>query len=374
MNQNKILFISHDASRTGAPIVLLNICKWLKSHTKFEFQFVLLQGGELFEEFTELASTHVLKQQSGIRRFFTFKKDVNHKLIKNLKKQNFNLIYFNTIASLKFLSKLGEDFPQPKIIHIHELSFAFDFFNGAELLQKEFSRFYKIIAVSKAVQEYLNLKLNIPEDEIELIHEPLVGLNTFNLTDPIDLRNILNLKNDAFIVGGSGTRDWRKGFDLFLQTALYTNREVHFVWIGGFSVGVELSKLNHELERFGVADRIHLIDSVENPIPYYKDFDLFYLCSREDPFPLVSLENAACGNPILCFENAGGASEIVLKGAGRVLPYSNLIEVAKAIEIYQNNPLLMEKEGEAARLIVKEYDIEIMMKKTLSLMQTSIKK
>ncbi len=51
----KVLFISHDASRTGAPIVLLNLLKWFKTNTDIPFQILLKKGGVLEPDFKAIA-------------------------------------------------------------------------------------------------------------------------------------------------------------------------------------------------------------------------------------------------------------------------------------------------------------------------------
>ena len=55
----QILFISHDASRTGAPILLLNFLRWFKQNTDIPFRIILAKTGELEPYFKELAPTFV---------------------------------------------------------------------------------------------------------------------------------------------------------------------------------------------------------------------------------------------------------------------------------------------------------------------------
>ena len=55
----KVLFISHDASRTGAPLVLLNFLKWFKVNTAIPFLVLLKIDGEMEPEFQELGPTFV---------------------------------------------------------------------------------------------------------------------------------------------------------------------------------------------------------------------------------------------------------------------------------------------------------------------------
>src|ERR1035437_186037 len=55
----KILFISHCALRTGAPVLLLNIGKLLKETGKYEIMVLLRSGGELETDFSALGETYI---------------------------------------------------------------------------------------------------------------------------------------------------------------------------------------------------------------------------------------------------------------------------------------------------------------------------
>ena len=62
----KILFISHAASRTGAPILLLQFLKWLKANSDVEFNILVSVPGPLLPEFEALAETYVMYQPLSI--------------------------------------------------------------------------------------------------------------------------------------------------------------------------------------------------------------------------------------------------------------------------------------------------------------------
>ena len=51
MSGNQVLFISHDASRAGAPKRLLRFLRWFKMATDIPFRTLLKSGGELEPEF-----------------------------------------------------------------------------------------------------------------------------------------------------------------------------------------------------------------------------------------------------------------------------------------------------------------------------------
>jgi hypothetical protein len=50
----RIVIISHDSSLTGAPILLLNLLKLIKTQNKYDILTVLHRGGKIEEEFKKL--------------------------------------------------------------------------------------------------------------------------------------------------------------------------------------------------------------------------------------------------------------------------------------------------------------------------------
>lgn len=98
--------------------------------------------------------------------------------------------------------------------------------------------------------------------------------------------------------------------------------------------------------------------ATEHPEHYYPLFDLFLLTSREDPFPLVCLEAAAHGLPILCFENAGGMPEFVAEDAGCVVPYMDLDKMTDTIYNLMNSKNLRQWLGSnAQQKVLKNHNI-----------------
>ena len=51
MPVKKILFVSNEAARTGAPAIMLGLIKWLRAHHEMESICVLMRDGALREEF-----------------------------------------------------------------------------------------------------------------------------------------------------------------------------------------------------------------------------------------------------------------------------------------------------------------------------------
>src|ERR1700722_9569646 len=57
LGNNGILFVGHEATRTGAPIALLHFLRWFRANVSRPFSILLAAGGDLVGEFQELGDT-----------------------------------------------------------------------------------------------------------------------------------------------------------------------------------------------------------------------------------------------------------------------------------------------------------------------------
>ena len=81
--------------------------------------------------------------------------------------------------------------------------------------------------------------------------------------------SLYDIPSDAKIIIGSGTADFRKGIDLFINAAqLLINREgkykYHFVWTGKFINKDYENWVKCQLERNGLSGRFHQIDFIKD--------------------------------------------------------------------------------------------------------------
>ena len=176
------------------------------------------------------------------------------------------------------------------------------------------------------------------------------------------LRRELKLPEDAFIVGSSGTRHWRKGPDLFIELARSVRNKldtpIHFVWIGGGDKE-QRNVLDCDIVKSGLEASVHFLEAKTNPLDYFADFDVFSMTSREDPFPLVCLEVASLEKPILCFDKAGGEPEFVEKDCGFVVPSLDINAMAdRVIELYNNRELLRQLGQNATQKVRSRHTLE----------------
>jgi glycosyltransferase involved in cell wall biosynthesis len=343
--KNKVLFISHYAGRTGAPLLLLNLLKWLKESTDLAFEILLLADGPLHSEFSQLAPVHLFPAEgfppketslSLTQKLGLAKAPVNNftRLLNQLRENGISLIYANTVVTGKALEALAP-LGCPVITHIHELDYWIEQ-SGEKNLEQVRTHTRNYIAASGAVKKNLVAKYNIPAEIIEVVHSfiPTDGV----VADPIGIRKKLGIPDDAFIVLGSGHETWRKGKDLFVQLAALTVKnhpdiQTHFLWVGGWQKEEDRRNILHDVQHLGLINRIHFTEEVNNPLDYFAAGDVFAMVSREDPFPLVCLEAALLKKPVLCFADAGGMPEFVEMDAGVIIPYLDLQEMTKTIRM-----------------------------------------
>jgi glycosyltransferase involved in cell wall biosynthesis len=112
-----------------------------------------------------------------------------------------------------------------------------------------------------------------------------------------DIRRALQLSDDTptcLFVGG----DWeRKGLSIAIR-ALVWSEPWHLIVVGD---GDSLREIDRGKE-LGVAERLHFVGRRDDPEQFYSAADAFVLPSSYEAFPLVLLEAASSGLPIIATE------------------------------------------------------------------------
>ena len=400
-----VLFISHDAKRHGAQIPLLHFLRWFKANTEIPFEILLKGDGELRSEFEALAPVTLWNEKAFLRsavrrlRLGPFVKDMvrrlglaplknklmarrrhraisanGEKLRSRFGNSQVDLVYSNTATNGKVLEALSS-LSCPVICHVHELDYCLNFETEQDNNGQVTRHAHHFIAASKAVKEGLVRNLGIPEKEIDIVHEFIPTDTDVDSDEPSAIRRRLGIPDIALVVGASGTTDWRKGPDLFIQLAQSVIRRnpqapVHFVWVGGEREGPVYEALWHDVVHAGLETRVHFTGHVANPLEHFAFFDVFVLTSREDPFPLVNLEAATLAKPIVCFDGAGGAKEFVEDDCGFVVPYLNIEAMADRVDELLESPELRRVLGVQAAVKVRErHDVHRLAPKVHSLIE-----
>jgi glycosyltransferase involved in cell wall biosynthesis len=310
-----VLLISHEASRTGAPILSYNLAKRLRR--QYNVVTLLLGGGELISDFEDQsvavigpltrADWHPVEAECIVKHLVA----------------SYSITYAiaNSIESRIMLKSLTCAFV-PVVSLVHE-------FSSHVRPKGEMGRalewatqivFSAEIVAASASAEYPNLENRIvhilPQGRTVLPPRKPPRLQVQNLRAKI---RPLGTEN-AIVVLSCSTVTIRKGTDLFLAcaaavAAMAPLLPVRFVWVGeGFGSEREREYstfLSEQIVRSGLEDKVVILDEVTDVDPVYSLADMYFLSSRLDPLPNVAIDAALHGMPVICFDNAGGFADFL---------------------------------------------------------------
>ena len=114
----------------------------------------------------------------------------------------------------------------------------------------------------------------------------------------------------------------RKGVDLFINTCekvVFSNPDIKFVWIGAFESDDQELNLRNLIKEKQLDTNLIFTGSLPYDVYNFSPFDIFFLPSREDTYPLVVLEAAIMKVPTICFSGSGGVVEFVGDDAGWII-------------------------------------------------------
>lgn len=150
------------------------------------------------------------------------------------------------------------------------------------------------------------------------------------------------------IVLGAGYVGQRKGVDLFVQTAAEVARErddVAFVWVGdGYAPRTDMAYsiwIDQMVRRMGLEHVVHFLPGQPSLDASFEVSDAFYLPSRLDPFPNVVIDALHASVGVVCFEGATGCAELFgpEKGlVGAAVPHCDVAAAAKALLALLDDP------------------------------------
>ncbi len=353
---NSILFISHDARLSGAQLILVHLTEWLAKHTLINIKIITLEGGPLIERMKNVGHTIIWHEF-----FAQYPDSIDRKNALREFCGDIDLVYGNTSVAPTIYSEIAH-FNVPIITHVHELQLAMDKYISNDVINNMHHYSTAYIACSTPVENNLLERHDAAKKDFVKVYEFIDEYERASSSyDKNSLRKELGLETDKFIVIGCGTIYWRKGVDLFIDAAIKLKKlgkdNVQFYWLGndywdgGHKKGEYPSweDLMQRIEQNGLIENISFLGVKNNPRDYFLASDIYFLASREDPFPLAALEAAECSLPIICFDKGGGIPEFVDHDAGIICPYEDTDYVAEKIAQLMDNDSQRLSLGNTAR-------------------------
>jgi glycosyltransferase involved in cell wall biosynthesis len=342
------LVVSHDASRTGAPRVAVEVTQALVE--KWDCRVVLRWPGPLRAEFAATGAkvvTEPLRRLRVVLRMWPPTRRLANRL------EQFSaalvilwlrpdVVWCNTVVSACYV-RPGVRRGLGVVLHAHEPQEWMAQVLERYHLDAEWQRTVLVGCGPRVCSELAALTGRRPHDVVCL---PEVS----------DRARVLELARRGggpalpaagALVGGCGSASASKGIDLWLAMVARIAPEVadldpRFVWIGADPpADFEEWTATHDPGR-----RVIFTGSLENPYPWLAALDVFTLTSRADPFPLVVLEALHLGRAVVAFDVGDVPSQI--GDAGRLVPPLDVVRAGDAVIDLLRDPKERARLGDAA--------------------------
>ncbi len=337
-----VLVVSHEASRTGAPILSLNIVRELKK--KYNVITLLLGGGAIVDDFRRTSDVVIGPITAGRDP------DTVALILDQLVAQaTVTFAIVNSIESRSVLPALARLFI-PAVTLIHEFAAsarprnAFPeavFWSTETIFSASVTResailecpdlsdcHFRVIPQGRCMPPFMEREMNSRLEE---------EANVRDFLRPRDL------PADTIVVLGAGTVEIRKGIDLFIACAAKVVQSnpypsCRFIWIGGGYCpeldGSYSLYLADQVRRSGLQQHFLFLDETPSIESAYQVADIFVLSPRLDPLPNVAIEAMSHGLPVICFEKATGIAGILIEngfGDECVAPYFDTSTLASKV-------------------------------------------
>lgn len=327
----KVLFISHEDSKYGAPKSLMEMLLTLKTNYDVE-PIVLLHSKDYVYEFCQKHNIekHVVGhrniicgKRNDIKSYFKWipKNIINRMndytalryVKRNINMSDVDIIHSNvTITTLGML--LSKEYSLPHIVHLRESANIVENYlqtrNLIRCLRRGADYFIAISEFNK--QEWI--KRGLPKEKIKTIYN---GLNLFfskNLKGEYS-------KNNRFKIVFSGALTQDKGqIDLIEAINILPEKYKAFVHVDFIGEGNKLYTkiLKEKVQSYGLDSQISFLGYVKNANEKYSSYNIGIVGSRAEAFGRVTVEYMASGLCVIA-TNAGANPELIQDGVNGYL-------------------------------------------------------
>lgn len=360
----KILFFTPFGERNGAELLLWRILAHA-DRKRYEMAIACRLNGELFSElppgvkwFKDLSFPPARLYRKVRREIFPSRRDVV--LTRLHRKFKADVWYLNTLLMTDVLRFAMEN-RIPCIVHSHELEPPLAAFSEREI-NDIIAYPQLVIACSAAAADVLRVAGR--KSNIEVCHGMIDVDKVRSVIDSrgvrrAEVRRALGFDESCFVWAMAGGRYVNKDLVMFVDAArevLINNPNAGFVWLGGEDNGYSFYVKKYA-EACGISHRVRWVEALPDA-DYYEHLyaaDGFVLTSHRDSFPIVMLEAAALGLPIVSFDS-GGVRELVMDGMGEVITMKDARSLAQTMNAVMGGETKIDKNIIVNR--AREFDVE----------------
>jgi len=291
----KLLFISHELSLTGAPLILADLAKYLKNQG-YGITIISPIPGPLRGQFEQIGAEVIinpliLRDVREVLRYLT----------------NCDLVLANTILSWRGIYS-AKAWSKPCVWWVHESQFGLDYSDQYPQVSGAFKAADAIVFPSQETADiYASQTINCP---VEILHN---GLDTHKL-DSQEAMDSIELDQKKISVVNVASYEPRKGQDILINSLDHLPKNVK---VDCYLIGRRLDWWFSQQISFKARRRknLHILGELahEKVLAYLQAADIFVLPSRDEVLPMSLLEAMYYSKPIIA-ARVGGIPEIISHG------------------------------------------------------------
>lgn len=309
-----LAFVVHDCERNGAQLNALNTVRVLVNHLGIPVHVIALDAsGPLASEFREVAVSFSEIGRESVRW-------------KQLRAKGVTAVIVNSSAACGVIPSAHEAEIR-SILLVHELPKIIADRGLTEGLKRAFLSSHHVVFASEAVSRSVRDFIGQPKGVVHIRPQ-----GYFQRTD------VLSEPRKIPALVGCGHGDFRKGFDIFCEVAakISTGPQTgeSALWIGD----VDRNAFRHQPVDGTHGENVVVTGFVEDVTALMRRGDVFFLSSREDPYPSVALEALDAGLSLIAFRGHTGLDQFLSElSQDQVRVVDTLQEVEAAFSSLRHN-------------------------------------
>lgn len=242
------------------------------------------------------------------------------------------------------------------------------------ITRRTYPRAHCVIAVSEGVADDLINHFEVPREKTRVIGNPIDGAALSRAaTEPPALA-----LPRRFILA-VGRMVVNKNFEMLLEGYARAQPSAELVILGD---GPERATLEHLVNAFGLAGRVHMPGFVRNPYPIMARAEALVSCSNAEGFPNTLIEAMSLGTPVIATDCPSGPAMVLrgtaLAGApietnardGLLIRMGESEELARALAILED-PRNRNDYAARARDRAAAFGVDAVVRNYLDIIETS---
>lgn len=345
----RVLFISHDASRTGAPLCLDEFLESIAQEGASFSPYLFVTGdGPLLSEWRkrDIDLVHTTKRVRGgiaARALGLLRSTATY--IRVLRAIRPRLVYSNTIRNgLEVV--LARLLGIRTLVHVHE----------GEAIMRQYARSLSIVSLFTSsfvcVSRYSARSL-----------EKVVGRRAVVVSNGIRTEGARryvrgDVANPALTLGMVGGIQWNKGQHVVIEAlaVLVSERRIpaRLRLYGEVEDTAYRRRIGEQIDRLNLAPFVEFLGSTANLAEIYNNLDILILASFDESFSRVVLEAFTYLRPVVA-SSVGAIPELIRDGEnGLLVPPGNASKLAEAVLRLVSDPGLARRMTDTAMRDVRE--------------------